>query len=186
MPYCNNCGAQISDEDEYCPSCGAPTKARPIPRRRRPRRYARDDELCFGREPRGDPLGVIEFGLFLLIVGSVYLYNPSILTEFVGWVEQMADLGVAIRPPATLNASATLFFGLIGASNLFTAVVRVLVDKVWERILQDVLTGVGFLSFAYLVRLYGQHLITWTNVLAYGAVVLGASVIVYSLLRNIF
>lgn len=186
MPYCINCGAQVSDEDEYCPSCGAPTKARPIPRRPRPRRYARDDELCFGREPRGDPLGVVEFGLFLLIVGSVYLHNPSILTEFVAWVQQMADLGVAMRPPPTLNASATLFFGLIGASNLFTAVVRVLVDKVWPRILQDILSGVGFLSFAYLVRLYGLHVITWTNVLAYGAVVVGASMIAYALLRNIF
>jgi hypothetical protein len=61
-----------------------------------------------------------------------------------------------------------------------------MIDKVWGRILQDVLTGIGFLSIAHIVRLYGQNIITWTNVLAYGAIVFGGLVMLYALLRNIF
>ena len=186
MPYCINCGAQIAEEDEYCPSCGAPTTTRPSRRDLRRRRYARDDDLCFGREPRGDPLGLVEFGLFLLIVGVVYKANPNVTSVFINWVGRMAELEVAISPPSTLVASATLFLNLIGFSNLFTAVIRVMIDKVWGRILQDVLTGIGFLSIAYLVRQYGQNIITWTNVLAYGAIVFGGLVMLYAILRNIF
>jgi hypothetical protein len=186
MPYCINCGAQIGEEDEYCPSCGAPTKIRPLRRDRRLRRYARDDELCFGREPRGDPLGLVEFGLFLLIVGVVYTANPNITSVFINWVRRMAELELAISPPSELVTSATLFFSQIGFSNLLTAVMRVMIDKVWGRILQDFLTGIGFLSIAYIVRLYGQNAVTWTNVLAYGAIVFGGLVMLYALLRNIF
>jgi hypothetical protein len=186
MPYCINCGAQIAEEDEYCLSCGAPTRTRPSIRDWRLRRYARDDELCFGKEPRGDPLGLVEFGLFLLVVGVVYKTNTNVTSVFLNWVRRMIELEIAISPPSTLVMSAALFFSLIGFSNLLTAVMRVMIDKVWGRILQDVLTGIGFLLIAYIVRQYGQNIITWTNVLAYGAIVFGGLVMLYAILRNIF
>jgi len=187
LPYCEKCGAQVKEDDTFCPSCGAPVKAGAVRRGRRYRRYARGDDLCFGREePRRDPLGLIEFGLFLLTVGVVYMVNPNILSEFVSWVELMGDHGVGIRPPATLITSAALFFGLIGLSNLLTAAIRVAIDKVWGRILPDVLAGAGFLVFAYVVNLYSQQVISWTNILAIMAIVLGALVILYTVMRNLY
>ncbi|MFB0558557.1 MAG: zinc ribbon domain-containing protein [Candidatus Bathyarchaeia archaeon] len=187
MPYCEKCGAQISEEDQHCPSCGNPVKPGERVRPRRERGYTRERDLCFRREePRGDPLDIVEFGLFLLIVGVVYISNPDILSGFISWVRLMADLGTMIRPPTPLTSSAVLFFALIGFSNLLTASIRVMVDKVWRRILSDILAGIGLLLFAYLINLYGQHIITWTNVIAIIAIVFGALVIAYSLLRNLF
>jgi len=175
----------VSEEQRICSKCGAPVKES-IERRRRDRRIRREDDLCFGRESRRDPLDLLEFGLFLLVLGAVFLSKPDILTELIDWARLMADIGTPIRPPAPLISGATLFFGLIGLSNLFTAMVRMLMDKVWRRILPDLLSGAGFLAFAYLMTLYAKEAIALTNVLAMMAIVFGALVVLYTVLRNIF
>jgi len=185
LPYCEKCGAEVSEDQRHCPECGVPV-SKGFPRRRRGRRRRRDDDLCFGRESDGDPLDLLEFGLFLVLVGAVFLSNPSVPAELVDWVTLMADLSAPIRPPSSLLSSATLFFGLIGLSNLFTAVVRVLMDKVWRRILPDLLAGAGFLALAYLASLYAKEAITFTNVIAVEAIVLGISVVLYAALRDMF
>jgi hypothetical protein len=185
LPYCKNCGSEMSEDRRYCPKCGAPFD-KGVSKRRRGRRRRRDDDLCFGRESDRDPLDLLEFGLFLLVVGAVFLSNPSIPAELVDWVTLMADLSAPIRPQASLISSATLFFGLIGLSNLFTAVARVLMDKVWRRILPDLLAGTGFLALTYLVSLYAKEAITFTNVIAVEAIVFGISVVLYAVLRDMF
>ena len=185
MPYCERCGAEVGEDQRYCPECGAST-ATGVSRRRRDRRIRREDDLCFGRESGRDPLDLLEFGLFLLVVGAVFLSNPSIPAELVDWVTLMADLSEPIRPQASLISSATLFFALVGLSNLFTAVVRVMMDKVWRRILSDLLAGVGTLAFAYLISLYAKEAITFANVIAIEAIVFGISVVLYAVLRDMF
>ena len=185
MLYCERCGAEVGEDQLYCPKCGAST-AMGVSRRRRDHRIRREDDLCFGRESGRDPLDLLEFGLFLLVVGTVFLSNPSILSEIVDWVTLMAELSTPIRPKASLISSATLFFGLIGLSNLFTAVVRMLMDKVWRRILSDLLAGAGALAFAYLISLYAKEAITFTNVIAIETIVFGISVVLYAVLRDMF
>lgn len=175
----------MGEEQRICSKCGAPVKES-VERRRRDRRIRREDDLCFGRESRRDPLDLLEFGLFLLVVGAVFLSNPDVLGELIDWARLMADLSSPIRPQASLISSATLFFGLIGLSNLFTAVVRVLMDKFWRRILPDLLAGAGFLALAYLVSLYAKEAITFTNVIAVEAIVFGISVVLYTVLRDMF
>ena len=185
MPYCERCGAEVGEDQRFCPKCGASITTG-VSRRSRDRRIRREDDLCFGRESGRDPLDLLEFGLFLLVVGAVFLSNPDILTELIDWARLMADMGTPIRPPAPLISGATLFFGLIGLSNLFTAVVRMLMDKVWRRILPDLLSGAGFLAFAYLITLYAKEAITFTNVLAIMVIIFGALVVLYTVLRNIY
>jgi hypothetical protein len=186
LPYCEKCSGEISDEDQFCPQCGEPlrTKARIPPRR--PRR-AREEELCFGGgERRGDPLGWVEFGLFIIIVGVVYTLNPRILSEFISWVESMADFGFFIRPPTILTNSAMVFFALLGGSNFLVAAIRVYMDKVPMRILQDVLAGIALFVFSYLISLYGDQSIAWTTVLALEAILIGVLVIAFAFLKNQF
>jgi hypothetical protein len=185
LPHCERCGVEVGEDQRYCPKCGASITT-DVSRRRRDRRIRREDDLCFGRESGRDPLGTLEFGLFLLVVGAVFLSNRDILTELIDWARLMADVGTPIRPPAPLISGATLFFGLIGFSNIFTAVVRMLMDKVWQRILPDLLSGAGFLAFAYLITLYAKEAIVLTNVLAMMAIIFGALVVLYTVLRNIF
>ncbi|GAF90664.1 unnamed protein product, partial [marine sediment metagenome] len=97
MPYCENCGAEVGEEQRICSKCGAPVKVS-VERRRRDRRIRREDDLCFGRESGRDPLDLLEFGLFLLVVGAVFLSKPDILTELIDWARLMADMGTPIRP----------------------------------------------------------------------------------------
>lgn len=186
MPYCEKCGSEVGEDDTSCPSCGAPVKSVSTRRVRRVSRGRREDELCFGAEPRRDPLGLVGFGLFLLVVGLVFQMNTGVHTEFLTWVESMADSEALVMPPETLLNSAVLFFGLIGLSNFLTAVIRFLIDKDRGRITTDVLSGVGILAFAYLINLWSSGAVTWTMVLAYEAILVGALIILGSVLRQMF
>jgi len=184
LTYCDRCGAVIDSEDKFCPSCGVPLESGVVRRNSRSRRYLRDDDLCFG-EPNGDPLGLIEFGLFLLVVGVTFQMNPTLAGDFISWVELMADGEILVRPPQELLRSGTIFFGLISLSNFFTASVRLLLDKNTRRIMSDVFSGVAILALTYLIKLYTDYAITGTMILALEAIVIGGLIIVYFLLRNI-
>jgi len=183
LPYCEKCGSQVGEDEAFCPSCGAPVKSVST---RRVRRVRREDEFCFGEEPRGDPLGIVGFGLFLLVVGLVFQMNTGVHTDFLSWVRSMADSEAFVMPPRILINSAMLFFGLIGLSNFLTAAIRFLVDKDRGRITTDVLSGVGLLAFAYLINLWSSGAVTWTMVLAYEAILVGALIILGSVLRQMF
>jgi len=184
LTYCDRCGAEIDSEDKFCPSCGVPLGSGVVRRNSRNRRYLRDDDLCFG-EPNRDPLGLIEFGLFLLVVGVTFQMNPTLAGDFISWVELMADGEILVRPPQELLRSGTIFFGLISLSNFFTASVRLLLDKNTRRIMSDVFSGVAILALTYLIKLYTDYAITGTMILALEAIVIGGLIIVYFLLRNI-
>jgi hypothetical protein len=151
---------------------------------KRIRRDRREDELCFGEEPRGDPLGIVGFGLFLLVVGLVFQMNTGVHTDFLTWIESMAESEAFVMPPGTLVNSAVFFFGLIGLSNFLTAAIRFLVDKNMGRIITDILSGVGLLAFAYLINLWSHGSLTWTIVIAYEAIIVGVLIILGSLLRR--
>jgi hypothetical protein len=92
------------------------------------------------------------------------------------------DLNQA-TPRTTQGGS--IFFGLIGLSNFFTAAVRLLLDKNTRRITSDVFSGVAVLALTYLIKLYADYAITGTMILALEAIVIGGLIIVYFLLRNI-
>jgi len=128
----------------------------------------------------------MDFGLLLLVVGVVYIANRGIFSAFISWVELASSQGALIRPPLELINSAALFFGLLGGSNFLTAIIRVMIDKVWRRILSDILSGIGLLTFAYLINLYAGYSIVWTNVIALEAVVVGSLIVLYFILRNVF
>ena len=65
MFYCERFGAEVGEDQLYCPKCGAST-AMGVSRRRRDHRIRREDDLCFGRESGRDPLDLLEFGLSCL------------------------------------------------------------------------------------------------------------------------
>ncbi|MFQ5711277.1 MAG: zinc-ribbon domain-containing protein [Candidatus Geothermarchaeales archaeon] len=69
MPYCEKRGAQIGEGDRFCSKCGASLAGC---------RLAREEEwrvpweACFGRRGERDHIGLVSFGLFLLVVGYVW------------------------------------------------------------------------------------------------------------------
>ena len=184
MPFCSKCGAQADADDEFCKSCGA--SVRTGPRRRVTRRVRRDRDLCFGEVPQGDPLGIVDFGLLLLTVGLVFYLNSGVFSEFISWVQGMGDAGAYIKPPGSMMNSVVTFFGLIGASNFLTAIMRLQIDRTPSRIISDVFSGIALLVFAYLINLHFSGAMTWMVALAYEAIVVGILVIVGVLLTKAY
>ena len=184
MPVCSKCGAQVDADDEFCESCGA--SLRTESRRRSTRRIQRDRDLCFGEEPQGDPLGIMDFGLLLLTVGIVFQLNSGVFSQFISWVQGIGDAGAYIKPPGSMMKSIVTFFGLIGASNFLTAIIRLQIDRTPRRIISDVLSGIALLVFAYLINLHFSGAMTWMIALAYEAIVVGILVIVGALLTKVY
>lgn len=185
MSHCPKCGREVSEGDRFCPYCGVSLAPEVNEILRHKQRYTREREVCFGaREREKDHLGLVSFGMFLLIVGFVFLSNPHIIDDVLLWFDQLIRNQVLTRPPKRLITSAVLFFGLIGLSNFLTAGIRLMIGENRRRILADTLSGVGLVSFAYLINLYVGYVLTWRMVLAIEAVVCGLLVILYGVVRS--
>ena len=148
-----------------------------------------DRNDCFGTGPRKkDFMGIVSFGMFLIIVGIVFVANPSLFSDLISWIEQMADTQHLIRPNEGLISSAILFFILIGLSNFLEAGIKfwAAVAHARRRVFTDILSGIGLLLLAYLINLYGNHALSWQMVIAIEAIAVGLLVILYSVVKNVF
>ena len=144
-------------------------------------------EACFSVGLRKkDYLGLISFGIFVIIVGIVFVANPGLVSDFSSWIEQMTDKQHLIRPVEGLINAAVLFFGLIGLSDFFKAGIRLWIAEARRQVLGDILSGVALVLFAYLIHLYGSNVLTWQMVLATEAIVVGLLVVLYSIVRYVF
>ena len=182
MATCPKCGAEVDKDDQFCGSCGASLAAKaegpPVKEH-----YARERDVCFEGERHADYTGLVSFGIFLLIVGTIFVANPNIVSDFRVWVEAMTNANAFAKPPLGLINSAALFFGLIGVSDFFVAGLRFVVQKRRRRILSGALNGVGLVVFSYLLYLYGKGTLRGLSVLAIEVVVIGLLVIVYAIAR---
>jgi hypothetical protein len=186
MPTCPKCGAEIEKDDRFCRSCGAQltTETSKSPEKES---YVHERDVCFGEvEHRRDYTGLISFGIFLVIVGIVFIANPNVISSFGSWSEQMADEKTLLRPPLDLINSAALFFGLIGLSDFFLAGVRFIAYRITRRVLSNILSGVALVLFSYLIYLYGRYYLTWQVALATEVVACGLLIMVYSVVRYLF
>ncbi len=172
MPYCKKCGTEYVEGAKYCTKCGATTEEVWKPPR----------EECFG-EKRGerDYLGLVTFGILLLIIGYVLVANPWIPTYIIQWFEKLGQ-GTPESPSRELRYVFALFLGLIGASNFAIAGIRVALRQPWRRPLGDTMSGVGLISIAYLIYLNSQGLMTWQMVLVLGIIIVGILVISYGII----
>jgi hypothetical protein len=148
---------------------------------------AREREACFSVGFRKkDYVGLISFGIFVIIVGIVFVANPHLVSDFSSWIGQMTDQQHLIRPVEGLINAAVLFFGLIGLSDFFKAGIRLWIAEPRRQVLVDILSGVALVLFAYLIHLYGTFALTWQMVLATEAIAVGLLVVLYSIVRYAF
>jgi hypothetical protein len=186
MPTCPKCGAEIERDDQFCRSCGTQLKTE-TSKSPEKETYVHERDVCFGEaEHRADYTGFISFGIFLVVVGIVFIANPNVITSFSSWTQQMADAKTLLRPSVDLINSAALFFGLIGLSDFFLAGVRFIAYRVTRRVLSCILSGVALVQFSYLIYLYGRHDLGWQVALAVEVVACGLLVMVYSVVRYLF
>jgi len=186
MPTCPKCGVKIEKDAEFCRSCGTRLVAetsKPLEKES----YVQEREVCFGEgERRRDYSGLVSFGIFLLIVGIIFLANPNLVSDFRLWIEKLTTEKTLSRPPQGLIDSAALFFGLIALSNFVMVGVRFMAHQRLRRVLGDILSGVALVLFSYFIYLYGTHTLTWQMALAAEAVTCGLLIILYSVLHYLF
>lgn len=186
MATCPKCGAETKKDDEFCHSCGASLEAK-TNKPHEKESDVQEKDMCFGEgERHRDYSGLMSFGIFLLIVGIIFVINPNVFSDFRLWIEKLTNEKALSRPPQGLITSATLFFGLIGLSDFFVAGVRFMTDKAKRRVLADILSGIALILFSYLIHLYGGHALTWQMVLAIEIVACGLLVVLYSVLLYLF
>jgi hypothetical protein len=186
MGSCPKCGAATKKDDLFCRSCGTSlaTEAGEPPAKER---YTRERDVCFEGERHADYTGLISFGIFLLILGAIFIANPNIASQVDLWIKDMTNKQSFVRPPLELINTAALFFGLVGVSNFFMAGVRFVVHKRRRRIVGGILSGVALVVFSYLLYLYNNGTIKrGFTVLAIEVLVIGLLVIVYAAARFLF
>lgn len=143
-----------------------------------------EGEFCFGqRRKTKDYIGVLSFGIFVIVVGVILITNPNLFSEIGTWVEQMTDKGTVVRPPDGLIFSGAVFFGLMGVSNFIKVALRLAVDSSRRTALSEMHSGVALVCFAYFLHLYSNYGISWQLTLALEIVAIGLLVISYSALR---
>ncbi|NWG08990.1 MAG: zinc-ribbon domain-containing protein [Nitrososphaerales archaeon] len=175
MPYCKKCGIEYVEGARYCTKCGTPIEGWRPPR-----------EECFGeRREERDHLGLVSFGIFLLIVGYILITNPWIPSDVQSLFENLGK-GVFEPPSKQLRYIFALFLGLIGVSNFAMAGIRAIFRQPWRKPLGDMLPGVGLISFAYLVYLNSKGLMTWQIVLVLGVIIIGMLIILYGIIVSYF
>ena len=140
--------------------------------------------MCFEGERHADYTGLISFGIFLLILGIIFIANPNIGSLVDSWIKDMTNTQMLKKPPLELINSAALFFGLVGASNFFMAGVRYVVHTRRRRVVGNVLSGVALVVFSYLLYLYGNGTLKrGFTVIAIEVLVIGFLVVVYAATR---
>ena len=185
MPTCPKCGADMEKTDLFCPSCGTQLNTEQS-KASEEETHVREGDVCFEVEHRRDYTGLISFGIFLLIVGIVFIADPNMISSFNSWIEGMTRAKSLSRPPLDLIDSAALFLGLIGLSEFFLAGVRFIAYRLTGRTLSNILSGVALVIFSYLVYLYGRHDLTWQITLAAEIVACGLLVIAYCIVYYLF
>jgi hypothetical protein len=178
-------------DDQFCRFCGASLKAETRASEKPAQsaaeeKYAREPEFCFGeRERHADYTGLVSFGLLLLIIGIVFVANPSIFSQLDSWGKQMSRAQMLLRPSREIINSTVLFFALVGLSNFFVSGIRWMTYKRKRRALRDVFSGAAMIMFSCLVYLYGQRTLVWQMVLACEIVVIGLLVVTYGVVRHL-
>jgi hypothetical protein len=124
--------------------------------------------------------------MLFLAVAIVFIANPFLLSDLRLWVEKMTNDGVLTRPPIGLITSAATFFVLIGVSGFIKAAIRLRLAKFNRRVFADILSGIALILFAYLITLYGSHVITWLLIFAIEAAVCGVLLISYAIMLFVF
>ncbi len=85
--YCVKCGAKNEDTAQSCIQCGQPLYSTGVGRSRR------EEEMCFGL-PRH--WGGLIFGIFLIIVGFVYLLQQYYRIQIDLWYIILIFIGILI------------------------------------------------------------------------------------------
>jgi hypothetical protein len=182
MIYCPQCGKELQDDAAFCDRCGHKMGEPVSPADGRWRGWRADRiERRVERATRTDYLDGVGFGVFIIAVAWVYLQYPWVGTELVAWFQTWVNGPTYL--PVILVEPIFLFFIIMGVWGIAEGGLRMISGRI-SRGLGNVVSGLGNLAIAYLIRSYGQGLIGASGLLPGFVIIIGASIVLSAILSS--
>lgn len=126
----------------------------------------------------GDPLGIVSFGVFLIIVAIDFIIYPEIPSDVITWLRSWKTGPTML--PDSLVWPLIWFLTATGIWSLVQAAIRIVSRIRMRNSISDAFSGMFMLTAAFLFKEYASRLIS-LNVLLSGLVIsLGALILLGS------
>lgn len=112
-----------------------------------------------------DPFGVINLGVFLVVVTTIIVNLPESLGGFLSWVFALPKTGIVAPPNVVLEASYW-FMVTMGIWGMASGVLRYVLKIYPLKAIQEVFNGVFSLVFAVFIHFYLQGFFNLTYFIA--------------------
>jgi len=105
LPYCRKCGAEISDEDAFCPSCGAPAGKGARRRSEKSEKEEKGEEKSEKEEKEGEKhekgehdrsAPLVGGGIIILLGTLLLLTDADIIGESDIWAYFLIGIGLIL------------------------------------------------------------------------------------------
>lgn len=133
----------------------------------------------FQRFDRNDYLDGVGFGVFLIVVAWIYLQYPWVWGELTAWFRSWVNGPNTL--PLILAEPFALFFTIMGGWGIVEGALRMVSGR-FTKGLGNIVGGAGGLVIAYMIRLYGQGAIRSGDLLPYFIMIMGATIILSTII----
>ena len=154
MVYCPKCGKELSSDIKYCDRCGHKISEP----------FNRVDINIIREYAKNDWLDGVGFGIFILVVASVFLRYSWFLEEFSLWLKTWEFTGPTMVPPI-LIPPIFYFFILMGAWGILEGIIRIFLNGRLSKGLRDMIGGGFSLGIALILRTYAIGRLSASNIL---------------------
>jgi hypothetical protein len=171
--YCQKCGAEVIPNVKFCSTCGASVNTTVSPLHTRTRE---------NRSRHPDVLGLVSAGVILIILALTYIQYPVEPSAVISYIQRMVEQKVLIKPSPLLFDSVIFFVYAAGVWSIILSALRVLVQRLVQQALRDLVGGFFAFVVVHLLINYADDVTTGRMTLAYFIVAIGILIIVNTLI----
>jgi hypothetical protein len=183
MPYCPNCGKEVSNEMNVCPSCGGVLSSTDQPAQSEIRATT---PVQTSVAQKSDLLSLISVGVVIMLIGLTYYRYTVDLSLIRNYIENMAASKVFIKPPTALIDPMIFLFSAAGIWGIILSGLRLLFEKNVRKAFGDLFGGFFAFFTTYLLTSYGANAFTEQIMGAYFIVAIGVLIVANSLIYLVF
>lgn len=128
-----------------------------------------------------DPLSLLSFGIFIVIVSLIIINFPNIFNDLFSWLRNIEFGKIIIIPNSLIWPLIWLLIGG-GIWNLVSCGIRLLMNINKRKSISDGFRGLFFLMASFFFREYSYNLMSFTTLLSSLLIILGTLIVISSML----
>ena len=168
MPFCPECGKEVSDDAIFCDYCGSRIRKR----------------SSFRRMEEHDYFGGVNAGVILIILAVFFIMHRGVFSDFIAWISGWGVSGPTMIPDS-LIPPVIWFLSAVGGWSLIMAFIRIISGVNRRNAISDAFGAAFMLAASYLFQRYNSNLIPLKILLPSLVVTLGATIFLGSALYYI-